>query len=848
MTDLAFYTNFQVHGNKLKVRGYSADHDKPVFETHKIDSSIYTDKASDRLELSQFKTLKENPLYKISFENVKDRRQFLKDQGDAVYYGATNLDYAGITELFPDGIKLDKSMQAKIRIAIIDIEVESEQVFGKPNNPIERVNAVTVLYHGTAYTMALMQHTPDENTQFKFCESEIQIFEELKKLFQLIQPDIISGWYSDWFDMPYLIERAKILYGDDSWGKAISPWGYVSESENYENGQGKVYEIAGIVLLDYKRLYEQYGKKQPDMKLKTVAKAELGETKLEFEGSLRDFYLADPHRFILYNIQDCRLIEKMDKKLHFFTIAFMLSYRTLTKYTDIFSQVRMWEMSIYRELKFRHGTLPHIKHFGKKKDSEQYEGAFVFDPIPALYNWCMTFDVTGLYPILMMMLNISPETIMEMVECDVDTFVDRGEKFNNVRKYAIDNDCILAVNGALFTKKRRGFLPLMLEDMTGERARYKKLMLDTELQIEKLKADTSTDHSVEIAELTDVHILYDASQFALKTGAASCYGACGSKDFMFFNVNIAEAVTISGQYSIQNVSTILQNYLRSISKNEKDRFWIYSDTDSVYLSLESLVKKFLPDSTTDEIEQFIDKIGNTKLKEKIEETFNQQRLDHNVSTEHRISMKREYICDRILVAKSKMYAMHVLNKEGGVHLTTPQIIIKGLTSVRSDTPNVCRSKIKECLNLIFTSDEKTMIDFITKFRDEFEQLPLEEIGAPIGINKLSKYYDEEQGVMQKKITQQLRATVVYNKLIKETGTELKYDKIVEGDRVKILFLKMPNRAKSNVIAISDKLPPEFRLHNKIDLERQFEKTFLKPVTRLLDIVGWSNEHVETLLD
>jgi DNA polymerase elongation subunit (family B) len=340
---------------------------------------------------------------------------------------------------------------------------------------------------------------------------------------------------------------------------------------------------------------------------------------------------------------------------------------------------------------------------------------------------------------------------------------------------------------------------------------------------------------------------YKNLQLALKVQLNSAYGALGSPYFRFYDLRQAEAITLSGQASITFIAHRLNLYLNKLLKTENEDYLAASDTDSTYLNMGPLVEKISKGKnlSTKQKVDFLDKLAQEKIEPYIEKCF-EEFSDYMNSFQRTIRMKREAIAEKGLWTGKKRYILSVHNSEG-VSFKEPKIKITGIESVRSSTPDVVRKKIEECIAIIMKGDQDKLHKFIENFEKDFEKMTIEDIGRPVGANNLLKYSDS-RSVYRKGTPQQVKGALIYNHLIEKMELDKKYPLINEGEKIKTIYLREPNKCGTNCISFIDNLPKEFELENKIDYETQFEKTFLKPMKTILEAIGWTHEKVSTLED
>jgi DNA polymerase elongation subunit (family B) len=661
-------------------------------------------------------------------------------------------------------------------------------------------------------------------------------------------PDIITGWNTKFFDIPYLINRFKKILGDDDC-KKLSPWNRINERTTVINGRQLIaYELVGLASLDYIELYKWYapgGKSQESYKLDNIANVELGEKKISYDeyDNLHQLYKLNYQKFIEYNIKDVDLILKLEDKLKLLELAVTLAYDTKTNYEDVFAQTRMWDSLTYSYLLEKNIIVP--PRIIKDKDSA-FEGAYVKEPQTGLHKWVASFDLNSLYPHLMMQYNISPETLIEPQNYtqEMRDVLSQGITVDKLLKSQIDTSNLsgatLTPNGQFFRTDFQGFLPKMMEEMYQDRKKFKKFMLAAQQEYQN---ETDTEKKKELEKKI---AKYNNIQLAKKVSLNSAYGALGSQYFRFYDLRMALAVTLAGQLSIRWIENKLNEYLNKLLKTEED-YVIASDTDSIYLNLASLVDTVFQSGSEDhaKIISFMDKVCEDKIQPYIDKSY-QELADYVHAYQQKMEMKREALASRGLWTAKKRYVLNVYNNEG-VQYKEPKMKVMGLEMVKSSTPAIIRERMKETIKLIITGTETELHNYIENFREHFNGLPAEEVSFPRGCNGLSNYSDSL--TLYKKGTPiHVKGAILYNHYLKEKKLTKKYPFVQDGDKLKFTYLKMPNPFKDTVISYPSRLPPEFGLQEFIDYELQFEKTFLEPIKTILDLVGWTVEKTNSLED
>jgi len=336
-------------------------------------------------------------------------------------------------------------------------------------------------------------------------------------------------------------------------------------------------------------------------------------------------------------------------------------------------------------------------------------------------------------------------------------------------------------------------------------------------------------------------------QEAKKVQLNSAYGALGNQYFRFYDIRQAEAITLSGQLVIQWIEKTLNDFLNKMLHTEDIDYIIAMDTDSVYVKLDKLVDTVFKGNVPEpnKVVDFLDKVAEQTFKPLIDKSY-QKLADYLNGYAQKMQMDREVIARKGIWTAKKRYALQVYDSEG-IRYKKPKIKDMGLETVKSSTPEFCRKKLKEALEILMVKDEVAIQEFIAKVKEEFDALPPEEMAFPRGVNNLEKYANKEF-IYSSGTPQNVKASLVYNHLLKKHKLTRKYHLIKSGDKMKFLPLILPNSAQNAIIGFSDELPKEFNLHDQIDYDKQFEKSFLHPLVGLLKHVGWETEKKSSLLD
>jgi DNA polymerase elongation subunit (family B) len=774
------------------------------------------------------------------FDTMRDAADFMK-QYDGVdnvtVFGTTNYITQFITENWPKEIKFERD---KINVTTLDIEVASDQGFPGPDEAAHTVISIASKNNidGIYYVWGLEDYDPSKcpvvdqsKIKYRKCTDEVDLLLDFVQFWHNPEtcPDVVTGWYTRNFDIPYLVNRIKNVIGGDVY-KKMSPWSVVNAKTIPMVGgrQVNVYELDGIQQLDYMDLFKKFGYtygQQESYKLDHIAHVVLGDEKLSYEeyGNLHTLYKEDFQKFIDYNIKDVELVDRLEEKMGLITLAIVMAYRGGVNYSDTFGTTNIWDSIIYRILHSQNTVVP-PKIMRQK---QQYPGGLVKAPIPGSYKWVTSFDLNSLYPLTIVQYNMSIETLVhgKVPNIDPDQFLDG-------KVSVIDQaggDYALSATGTRFRKDKQGVIPMIINQYYAERVQIKNQMLASKQKYEQNKTKVLEN---EINTLEN-------QQMAIKILMNSLYGALGNNFFRYFDIRIAEAITISGQLAIRWAERSINKTMNELLKTADVDYVIAIDTDSLYINMEALVNKFNPNDPV----KFLDKVCEEHFEKILEKAYAELATTVN-AYDNRMVMKREVIADRGIWVAKKHYILNVHNSEG-VQYAKPKMKMMGIEAVKSSTPQVCRDKFKQAFEIIMTSDEKTTQKFIADFRKEFSKLTPEQISFPRGVTDIDKHSDRKM-IYGKACPIHVRGSLLYNHYIKERGLEQRYEKIQNGEKIKFVYLKTPNPIKENIIAYPQTLPKELDLHRFIDYNKMFSSAFIEPLSSILDAVGWEVEPTASL--
>ena len=829
---MAFYTNVLRYKNNIYYRGYSDNGDRVMRKDYYQPKFYVTSEKN-----SAKKSLDGYNVGSLEFDSMYEAGQWYKtniDVSGRTIYGNKKFVQQYITEKFPREIKFNREF---INVGTFDIETDYDSGFPHPNEASQRILSISYksskskLYHVWGYgnydtNKALIQPV----TYYK-CKDEAELLQKFIEFWSHPNntPDIITGWNTRFFDIPYVMNRTAKILGIGELVK-FSPWGLKSEYRQIRRrgSENDVYEIPGIQTLDYMELFQKFGYTygaQESYALNHIAYVVLNEKKLSYEesGSLKNLYKDDYQKYIDYNMKDVQLVDRLEEKLGLITLAMTMAYKGGVNYQDTFGVTAIWESIIYRRLNENNIVTPLTqkddyysivgsKYNDPEEDRKIIAGGYVKNPVAGKYNWVVSFDLNSLYPNIVVQNNMSPETYLS---------------------YTPSNNCSIAGqegNETFYSKDKIGVLPKIIKEYYDERVSIKKQMLAAKSEMQK---GYTFELDREISNL-------DNRQMAIKILLNSLYGALANKHFLYFSHGLAEGVTLTGQRAIKWAEATMNRELQKLLKTEDD-YVIAIDTDSLYVNFGPLVEKFNPANPI----SFLDKICKEHFEPSIKKDY-AKFFEVLNSYENRMMMAREAIADVGIWTAKKRYILNVYDNEG-VRYNEPQLKIMGIEAVKSSTPEIVRNKFKEVFKLIVSSTESETQKFILDFRNQFKNLYPEDVAFPRRVSNITDWYDRRT-IFKKSCPIHVRGALLHNYYLKQHKLENKYELITNGDRIKFVYLKLPNGIRQNVIAFKDVLPKEFKLHNQIDYDLQFNKTFIEPLNLILNPIGWRAEEIATLED
>lgn len=798
-------------------------------------------------------------------------RRFKKDDPE-VFEGDLAQETRVLTDLYLDS----DTPSTGHRLMLFDIEVSMKNGLPDTEDPQNEITAIALYdalteeYHVFVLDEQGIHTTRQtQDAVVNFFTSEEDLILAFLQTYEQICPTIISGWNSDQFDIPYLYGRIRNVFGPNV-ANRLSPIGKVRYSSFRRR-----WLIAGVSCLDYLDLYKKFTYTQlPNYRLGTVAQAELGRTKVAYEGTLDDLFENDINKFIEYNLEDVRLLVDMDKKLKLIELVRGICHIGHVPYEDYCYSSKFLEGTIVTYL-HRKGVICTNKPAGGRElmdarmegDEEQFTGAYVKTPMPAMYDWVYSLDLQSLYPSIIMSLNISPETKIGFVtNWDVDAhrsgelqeYKIRGTNETQTvsldrptfEKYMKNEGLMISSNGVLYTTTKTGIIPEVLDRWFAERVEYKNLM-------KKYK----NEGNAELAEF------YDRRQHIQKIFLNSLYGVLGLPIFRFFDVDNALAVTASGQDVIKNSAKYVNQMYAVRNAPKKDPTWldsywkilkaeakknkeptpeypdendhcVYIDTDSLYFcSTPIMPQNADPKKFTIKLAQVMEKLLNEHYNELAAELF--------YCTKHRLHIKGESVAQKGIWIAKKRYALRVVY-DLETNMDVPdKLKVKGLDVVRSTFPPAFRDLMKKMMDLILKGAGQEEIDnLILTFRNGMSEMDYLLVARNTSVSGVSEYSGDTNYLndFKKGTPAHVKAAITYNALLHYFGLENRHEPIKDGAKIKWVYLQNNPLNISEVAVKGYDDPPQIvdYIKTHIDHEALYEAELKTKLQDFYSALGWGN--------
>ena len=737
------------------------------------------------------------------------------------------------------------------RILFFDIEVKVTEGFPSPS---EAPNEVTSIgfndctddsYHCLVLDpegKVDLNH-PDilrNNFNVEIFDSEFDLLQRFFMRYREINPTIISGWNSEKFDVPYLYNRACKVVGKKV-ASMFSPIGIVQWSDFKSK-----HKIAGVSHLDYLFLYRKFTyTEKSSYRLDAIAEEEIGEKKVEYEGTLNDLYNNDRTQFVLYNVQDVAIVDKLNKKLDFISITQALTHSGHVPYENVFTSSRYLEGAILVYLRKLDIVAPDKKPKPKLAEDFQFAGAHVAVPKKGKHDWVFDLDVTSMYPSVIMSLNISPETKLGKLEqWSEQDFIREVEKvykindddgnevasmsYGDFKSYVTDNKISISANGVLYRTDKTGLIPAILSKWFDERVEYRKLA-------KKFGNDGNTER----------YEYFDRRQLIQKIMLNSLYGVLGLSVFRFYDIDNAEATTLTGQSLIKFSKTITNHFYNNELGTDDDHV-IYIDTDSIFASALPLVKHRYPNENTNSKSMMSKRILTiaSELQAYLNKSYDYFGEKFCNIKNHKFEIKQEVIAISGLFIAKKRYGMKIINDNG---VDVNKVMVKGIDTVRSNFPKACGKLLKEVLDDVLANVPKEKIDDrILNFKSSMNTMPIDNIWMPTGIKSLKKY-------TQRKLKKQtfskfklgapvhVKSAVNYNDLLLHFEISKQYLLISSAEKIRWVYLtKNPLGIESLAYkGYEDPIEILQYIRDYIDYDKMYDKNLHRKIMMFYEAMDWT---------
>lgn len=779
------------------------------------------------------------------FNNGYERNKFIQDSGIKRVYENLPVIQQYLLDTFWTENEKPEFSKNDLKITFIDIETYSVDSFPDVDDPQHTVNVITCYdnFSKKFHTFGLKPYTGN-NAQVKYtqCRNERDLFIKFIEYIENDYPDVLSGWNSEFFDIPYIINRCERILGQE-YVNRLSPTGniYNREVMGKFGRQQKRYYIEGISCIDYLDIYRRFCLKlRESYKLDAIGEIELGERKVDY-GDMNLSTLADTDwtTFVDYNVQDVNLLVRLEDKLQYVVLLRMLAYVGLTTLEGAMGTISVINGALTIRARKRKEVL---STFIRNQGIGKNPGAYVAEPKSGFKNNVVSFDANSLYPNVMISLNLSPETKIGKIEKNnngnINIYHVSGkcieltpDKFNTFVK---SEECSITKAGFLFTQKKKGIIPEFLDYYYNERVKIKKDLYDTKQRLSKLnsKDPEYTSLKYEVERL-------NTKQMVIKILINSAYGYMGNKQAPIGDDDIASSVTLTGQAIIKQAGKLLQDYLTesyNITDQETlEQSWIYSDTDSCYFSLDC-IKKQVPIKKGEDINpQFYEVVQNIEdyLNKKIT-TWAQKTL---LTKDSRFVFKRECIADVGLFLQKKRYVMHILDDEG---IKVDKFKYTGVEVVRTSMPNAVKPYAKKIIEtMLLTQSHHQTNNILKETYEVFKTLPIEDIAFVMGVKGYEKYATKCKDFNIAKGTPvHVKAAYLHNFINKRLDVDKKYEEISSGDKIRFYYTLQPNKYGIDVIGFKYNRPVEYDEFFKVDYEKMFEKILYNSIERFYDNVKW----------
>jgi len=786
-------------------------------------------------------------------DKLKKIYKWDKDQ-EGLFESDVNPETRTLIDTYTDS----EEMSNGHKVMIIDIEVEVIRGFPNPRKAPNKITSIAIHDSVTDEYFCfvldeklILDGDFGKNVTVESFQTEYELLHRFFAKYLEIRPTIITGWNIDGFDIPYLYNRARQILGDEI-ANCLSPIGKI-----YYNTYRNRYMIAGVSCLDYLMLYKNFTfSSKPSYRLDEIGKDEVGTAKLSYEGTLNDLYENDLKKFVEYNIQDTRIVKKLDDKLGFIDISRGICHIGHVPYEDIEFDSRYLEGAILVYLKKLGIVAPNkpdrSEEFQKKA---KFAGAFVQEPQRGKHDWVYDLDITSMYPSIIMSLNISPEMkIGKVVGWEPEEFIKGKNKTYSIKmngkkkgqlteielKEFFDNNQVsISRNGILYRTDKQGLIPSLLSDWFDQRKEYRALA--------KKFAEEGDE---------DRYGYFNRRQHIQKIVLNAMYGVLGLPVFRFYDLDNAESVTLTGQTLIKFTRKLVNHFYNKELGTDKD-YCIYIDTDSVFYSAVPLIKHRFKGREMSDI-LVTEHIGYiaTEVQQFLNDSYHYFAKKFCNLNKHQFEIKQEIIAKSALFIVKKRYGMKVISDNG---VSVNKILVKGLDTVRSNFAQAFRKLLKDVLEDILSDVPKDKIDKrIMNLKRDMKLISIDKIASPTGVRGIKKYTERDSGKslwassnsmrtrFKKGAPVHVKAAISYNDLLRYFKRDNKYEFISNGDKIRWVYLKTNSFGFETMAYKGYEDPPEILqfVRDNIDIEKVYEQALKKKIQMFYSALGWG-EPVDT---
>lgn len=860
------FRNIVYDGRKSLINLFTWNDDGDrVHQTYDFKPYLYINKDDGSDGISIYN----EPLQKLYFKSKKEREKFANGYGNVYYNLAPEQQF--LIEKYLGLNKSDDFNKNPLKIFYLDIEVHSPNCFPDPHQANAPINLITIydsltsIYH-TFGTKPYHGSLTSRNLIYHYHEDEFEMLRAFVRFWRKDFPDIVVGWYSDSFDIPYIINRINKLYKenkvykDQNASDRLSPLDYCFCLENVERrleNYEKLWHIQGITLFDYMYLYKVFTRdKRESYSLNHIAETELNVGKNSVN-KVSLSQLADQNwdQFVEYNVQDVRLIKQLEDKLRYIEICKKIGYLSLCPFKKSESTVSVVTGIIAQKALEENKIISTFKNV----DDRPFEGGFVRDSQVGLQRDILYFDVNSLYPNTIVTLNLSPETKLGSIE-RIDDKIKIKTKTNKeilvdkdkFEKYIKDKEISVSEADVLFSQKKKGLVPSIIEEIYSERVNIKnnaKLLNDKKVKLSNLlKNDNSNEDLELISKIRDIEFKIsqdDILQYVIKILLNKIYGYFAEKSSPFYDLEIAKSVTHTGQGCIKEAANIVLNHIKNTYKLDYDAI-VFGDTDSVGITINPiLVSNNIPLEVNNKINPDVFNIAND-FKKIIDLNINSWAKTKLNSKWTNYEFKLESISSSAIFVKKKNYVLEMICDENGNSFYDDKgkklkrkYKYTGLEVVKTSTPKKLKPLLKKIVEIIMSEQDKTKVyNQIKKIYDSYEKFVIEDIAVPVSLNNYDKYAEKANGFRIGKGTPiHVKSAIYYNNVLKKYNLTNKYETLKSGDKIKFVLLEK-NKLDIKTIAFLYDFPKELNFL-KIDKSAMFEKTILKPLDRIFKVLKWN---------